>query len=174
VVESPRLTGVTRALLQRSVQYAIDVHVRCSASLDSGDPDLAVERRNRGSTRYLRAVPPSADAAAPVDDALARAWSAVEADWSSDDAHRRFLALCAASGKLSEAGRRYRLARDADPTREPEAKRRIDAILALATEQMLRQQTPRPEAKSSRASWVALGVALVIVGMTLWQLTRLR
>ena len=125
-----------------------------------------MERRNRGSTRYLRAVPPSADAAAPVDDALARAWSAVEADWSSDDAHRRFLALCAASGKLSEAGRRYRLARDADPTREPEAKRRIDAILALATE--------RPESKSSRTSWVALGVALVIVGMTLWQLTRLR
>jgi hypothetical protein len=127
--------------------------------------------RATGSARYRRDVP---QPPAPPDDALARAWEAVEADWSSDDAHRRFLALCAASGKLSEAGRRYRLARDADPAREPEAKRRIDAVLALATEQMFRNQTPRGEAKPSRVTWMAVGVALVIVGVTLYQLARLR
>lgn len=171
MAESAWLTGDPGHGAGACVQYAIDVHVGCSVSLDILVGDLDAERRKRGATRYGRAVSQPAD---PADDALAHAWAAVEADWSSDDAHRRFLALCAASGKLSEAGRRYRLARDADPARESEAKRRIDAILALATEQMLRHQTPRAEPKASRMTWVALGVALVIVGVTLWQLTRLR
>ncbi len=103
-----------------------------------------------------------------------RAWEAVEANWSSDDAHRRFLGLCAASGQLPEAGRRYRRVRDDDPARAAEAGRRIDALLALATEQLLRHQTPRPEARAPRVTFLAVGVALVIVGVTLWQLARLR
>ena len=58
--------------------------------------------------------------------------------------------------------------------RAPEAERRIQSLLALATEQLLRHKTPPPEKGTPRLTFVALGVALVIVGVTLWQLARLR
>jgi len=110
----------------------------------------------------------------PGADALVASWEAVLRDWESDDAHRRFLALGAATGRLAEAGQRYRQVRDGDAARAAEAERRIQAVLALATEQLLRQKTPAPERGTPRLTLIALGVALVIVGVTLWQLARLQ
>jgi hypothetical protein len=107
-------------------------------------------------------------------DELASAWASVERDWENDNAHRRFLALCAACDQLSEAGKRYRQVRDEDPARAAEAKRRIDGLLALATEQLLRQKTPPPTKSTPRLTFIAIGITAAIVGMTLWQLARLR
>jgi len=114
------------------------------------------------------------DRAEPSVDAVASAWENVEREWASDAAHKRFLALCVASHRLPEAGKRYRRVRDDDPARAVEAKRRIDALLALATEQLLVHKTPPPEKGTPRITFIAVGVALVIVAVTLWQLARLR
>lgn len=117
---------------------------------------------------------PDPDADDSSTDELVRAWQSVERDWTNDEAHRRFLALCAVSDRLAEAGRRYRRVRDEDPARAPQAERSIDALLAIATEQLLQHKTPPPQKSTPRLTFVALGVAAVIVGMTLWQLARLR
>jgi hypothetical protein len=124
--------------------------------------------------RAILGAVPESDAPDPRVDELASAWANVERDWASDDAHRRFLALCSAYDRLAEAGKRYRRVREEDPARAVEAERRIDGLLALATEQLLRQKTPPPKKGTPRLTFIAIGITAAIVGMTLWQLARLR
>lgn len=112
--------------------------------------------------------------AEPSVDAVTSAWENVEREWGSDAAHERFLAVCVASHRMPEAGKLYRRVRDDDPARAVEAKRRIDALLAIAAEQLLVHKTTPPEKGTPRITFVAVGVALMIVAVTLWQLARLR
>ncbi len=127
----------------------------------------------RGERAILRRVTGDDDDSYLATE-LRTAWEAVESDWENDDAHKRFLALCAASERLAVAGRRYRRVLDTDPARAAGAERRMQTLLTLATEQLLRHKTPPAEKGTPRLTLVAIGVAAVIIGMTLWQLTRLR
>lgn len=129
-----------------------------------------MERRERAILRRVT----GADDDSYLASELRAAWEAVESDWENDDAHKRFLALCAASERLAVAGQRYRRVLDTDPTRAAGAERRMQTLLTLATEQLLRHKTPPAEKGTPRLTLVAIGVAAVIIGMTLWQLTRLR
>lgn len=115
-------------------------------------------------------------ASAGEADALEAAWRAVLDDWGSPDAHKRFLVLADATGRLAEAGKRYRAIRerDADEARRAEAARRIDEILSLAIVRVS-AATPRGEAREtrSRIEWIALGVSAVLIAAALWAMLRL-
>ena len=105
----------------------------------------------------------------PIDEA----WGQVEADWGSEEAHRRFIAMCAALGRLPEAGRRYRQVRADDPARSEDASRHIDALIAMATQQLEATRVVRSGPEHKRAlTWAAFFIMLLLMGAGAWLLLR--
>jgi hypothetical protein len=100
------------------------------------------------------------------------AFRELEARWSEDAAHRRFIAFCATQGALAEAGKRYRKVREEDPTRRDEAARRIDSVLAQALQHMqLTRSEVKPSARNLR--WV-VGACVCLALFALLTLLRAR
>jgi hypothetical protein len=107
------------------------------------------------------------DEADPLDEA----WARVLATWDDDDAHRRFVSLAVALGRLPEAGRRYREVRDGDPDRRASAERHIEKLFGLAVQTLEAQKTPPPDPRANKKLlFVAIGVALSLVGAVAWSL----
>ncbi|HTU63217.1 MAG TPA: hypothetical protein VMF89_32375 [Polyangiales bacterium] len=101
------------------------------------------------------------------------AWDKLQADWQSDEAHRRFIALCALHGALGEAGSRYRAAREADPARSADVERRLAAVMAAALEQLSNART-KPREPTKRAMWLMVGICGFIVIQAVLALLRVR
>jgi hypothetical protein len=102
---------------------------------------------------------------------LSEAWNEVLANWRDDDAHRRFIALCEASGRLDFAGGCYRSVRDGDPEREAEARRRVSAVLAYTAKELERLKTPRTSGPSLLYGVLFL-TSLSMFLYSLWLLSR--
>ncbi len=103
-----------------------------------------------------------------VEETLETAWQKAEEAWDDDEAHRKFVALCVAFGRLEVAGGRYRAIRDSDPQRRAAAEERIEWVLAQAMATLeLTKSEPDPRPKR-RLLWVALVVAAALVGTALW------
>jgi hypothetical protein len=109
---------------------------------------------------------------AETDDELERAWSEVLGAWDDERAHQRFLVLADATGRLAEAGRRYRDVREREPERRAVAERRIDEILGKAIAQMKVIESSEPAKARSRLEWIGLGVSAALIAAALWQLIR--
>jgi hypothetical protein len=101
------------------------------------------------------------------------AWDKLQVDWQSDEAHRRFIALCATHGALGEAGSRYRALRDAEPARSAEIELRLKAVMAAALAQMSNARTPRPRAHN-RMMWLMVGACGFVVIQAILALLRVR
>lgn len=101
------------------------------------------------------------------------AWDKLQADWQSDEAHRRFISLCALHGALGEAGRRYRATREADPARAADVERRLSAVMAAALEQLSSART-KPREPTKRLMWLMVGVCGFIVIQAVLALLRVR
>jgi hypothetical protein len=101
------------------------------------------------------------------------AWSKLQADWQSEDAHRRFVALCATHGALGEAGTRYRRAREADPNLNADVERRLNAVMAAALEQLTSMRT-RPREPGKRVMWLMVGACGFVVIYAILTLLRVR
>ncbi len=95
----------------------------------------------------------------PVDEA----WEKVDQAWDDPEAHRRFIALCRAVGRLAEAGRRYRDVRENDPARAESAKAQIDALIAAAMVEMQAHRSPPPVARARR--WLTAAALLLMLGL---------
>lgn len=106
------------------------------------------------------------------EDELERAWSDVLDAWDDEDAHKRFVVLADATGRLAEAGRRYREVKEREPARSDVADRRIGEILAKAIAQMKVMERSEPAKARSRLEWIALGVSTALIAAALWQLVR--
>ena len=101
------------------------------------------------------------EAVDPIDEA----WARVEAEWEDEEAHRRFVAVCVALDRLSEAGKRYRAVRDGDSARHAEAVRQIDKLIALATQQLEDTRVTRAPAPHKRTlTWAAFFIMLTLMG----------
>ena len=101
------------------------------------------------------------------------AWNKLQADWQSDDAHKRFIALCAAHDALDEAGRLYRAARERDPKLRDDVERRLNAVMAAALDQLTRTRTPR-RARAKRSMWLMVGACGFFVIYAILTLLRVR
>jgi hypothetical protein len=108
-----------------------------------------------------------------ADDPLATAFRELERNWESDDAHRRFIALCATHGALDEAGRRYNGARTADPARAEDVARRLQQVTAAALEQLAQARSVRP-ARGRRLMWLMVGICGFVVIQAFLTLLRVR
>lgn len=105
----------------------------------------------------------------PIDEA----WAKVEAEWGSEDAHRRFVGVCVALDRLAEAGKRYRKVRETDPARREDAVKQIDTLIVLATQQLqdTRVEPTRTEHKRT-LTWAAFFIMLVLMGVGILRLIR--
>ncbi len=105
----------------------------------------------------------------PIDEA----WARVEAEWGSEQAHRRFVGVCVALDRLPEAGKRYRKVREADPSRRDYAVTRIDGLIALATQQLQDTRVEPARAEHKRTlTWAAFFMMLVLMGAGILLLMR--
>ncbi|MDH3728545.1 MAG: hypothetical protein OER77_13530 [Myxococcales bacterium] len=105
----------------------------------------------------------------PIDEA----WARVEAEWGDAEAHRRFVAVCVALDRLSEAGKRYREVRERDASRRDEASRQIDKLIALATQQLQDTRvTPAAVEHKRTLQWVAFAIMLGLMGVGAWLMMR--
>ncbi len=108
----------------------------------------------------------------PVDS-IEEAWAQVEAEWESEEAHRRFVGLCVALDRLPDAGKRYREVREADPSRREDAIKRIDTLIALATQQLQDTRVgPVTNQHKRTLTWAAFFIMLVLMGAGLLLLMR--
>lgn len=107
-------------------------------------------------------------------DPLDEAFAALLADFDNDELHKRFLALAQATGRLPDAGRRYRELKDAEPARAAAVQKRLDALLAVALADLAQRRPVRDDRPKQRLFWVALGVALFIAASAIYQLVRYR
>ncbi|MEM7434601.1 MAG: hypothetical protein AAF436_05565 [Myxococcota bacterium] len=103
----------------------------------------------------------------PVDEA----WGGVEAEWESDEAHRRFVGVCVALDRLPEAGKRYREVRERDPARREAAAAQIDKLLALATQRLEDTRvTPAVSDHKRTIQWVAFAIMMGLMAVAWWML----
>ena len=114
--------------------------------------------------------PPESAAADPLEGA----WEKVDRAWEDPETHRRFLALAATLGRLSEAGRRYREVRDRSPDRRAAAEKQIERLLALAMQDLALTRSPAPADGKRVTTWLGVAVTLMLVCATTWALLRLR
>ncbi len=105
----------------------------------------------------------------PIDEA----WARVEAEWGSEEAHRRFVAICVALDRLPEAGTRYRHVRDTNPARREDAERHIERLLTLAAQRLQDTRVVPAVASHKRTlTWVAFTIMLLLMGAGAWLLMR--
>lgn len=106
-------------------------------------------------------------------DPIEEAWERVEAEWGSEEAHRRFVGVCMTMDQLPEAGRRYRQVHEHNPTRREEAGRQIERLIAIATQQLADTRTAAPSMAPKRVlQWVAFAIMLGLMGVGTWLLMR--
>lgn len=96
-----------------------------------------------------------------VFDAL---WSGVINDWENEARHHKFLEQARLDGALLEAAARYRPLRD-DPERGAVAKKRLEAIAFLATQELLAHKT---EPRKGPPRWVVALAVSVCLSLLAW------
>ncbi len=109
-----------------------------------------------------------------VEDPIAKAWSRVEAAWEDDEEHRRFVALCVALERLPEAGQRYRQVCDTNSARKDEAHRRIDALIAVATEKLRETAADKFHLRDSKRTLVVFTFIVMgtLMAVAIWLMLR--
>ena len=115
--------------------------------------------------------------AEPGNDPIETAWAELLGSWEDDAAHKRFIGLASGLGRLADAGRKYREARDAPdssadlgalPKRREIAEKRIGEILGIAVVTMAAHKTAPPEKNHPKLLFVATGVCLAMILFAVW------
>ncbi|MBI2388182.1 MAG: hypothetical protein HYV09_01085 [Deltaproteobacteria bacterium] len=104
----------------------------------------------------------------PTDAQLAvlqALWTGVVNDWDDEDRHTRFLDHAREIGALPEAARRYGALRD-DPERGELARKRLQAIALLATNELYATRTSRPSRRTP--GWLVAVAVAVCVALLGW------
>lgn len=96
------------------------------------------------------------------------AWQEVRQNWSDEQAHRKFIVFCQATGQLSDAARRYRHVIATDPLRKNDAEHHIEEITLAALAGLAVDRVALPEKRYSRLTLFAAGVFIGMVGWAIW------
>lgn len=108
------------------------------------------------------------------DDPIESAWAKVLAEWEDERAHKAFVLLASSTGRLGEAGRRYREVQASDPARAEVAKRETDRILALAMQNLATLKTEPPRSSKAVLMAIAFAVMSALIVSALWAVLRMR
>ncbi len=96
-------------------------------------------------------------------------WKRVTDQWDDPAAHGSFLEYCQRAGALSDAAARYR-GMAGDRERGPEAQRRLQAVVLLATQAMMADRMPPQQGPPGWLSVVTFALCAAGVGYTLFRL----
>jgi hypothetical protein len=105
--------------------------------------------------------PPSRDA---IFEAL---WRRVDEAWADDRAHAALLEHAARTQALPELAGRYR-ALLGDPARGEIAQKRLDAIVAAATQLLFSQKTPKPGNVPLPLTLSVFGICVFMLAWLAW------
>ena len=100
----------------------------------------------------------------PIDDA----WGRLLSQWDDDEAHGKFIGLCATMGCLPEAGRLYREVRETDPERRAMAEKQIDRLLTHAMQSLEAHRTEPPKRSPRTLLLVAILMMLGMIAAASW------
>jgi hypothetical protein len=102
----------------------------------------------------------------PVLDAL---WARVLESWDDDKTHAALLEHALRSQALPEIAGRYRALTD-DPQKGEVAKKKLDGIVAAATQMLMSMKTPKPGKVPLPMTLSAFGVAGLLLAWLAWAL----
>jgi hypothetical protein len=102
----------------------------------------------------------------PVLEAL---WERALGAWEDDKVHGAILEYALRTQALPEVAGRYR-SLVADPERGARAQKRIDALVATATQSLFATKTPRPEKVPLPITLSAFGVCALLLAWLAWAL----
>lgn len=108
-----------------------------------------------------------------LDEQRESLWKCVVERWDEEATHATFLEYCRRTDALSDAATRYR-GMSGDRDRGPEAQRRLQGVVVLATQAMMTQRSSPPQ---KAQSWLFVLVAVLCsvgVGYSLFRLLSLR
>jgi hypothetical protein len=97
-------------------------------------------------------------------------WKRVIEDWEDEKTHAALLQHAVRVGALPEIAGRYRTVAS-DPTKAEVAQKKINGIMAAATEMLMSMKTPRPGKVPLPITLSALAICLTMLGwlaMVLW------
>jgi len=100
-------------------------------------PEETAEETAKDTRADALVAPPEADGDA-IFEAL---WKRVEEAWDDDKPHRAILEHALRTEKLPDLAGRYRALKD-DPEKGPRAQKKIDDIVAAATQLLMTMKTP--------------------------------
>jgi phage terminase large subunit-like protein len=104
-------------------------------------------------------------------DALDLLWKRALDAWDDPKPHAALLELALQTERLPDLAGRYRALLD-DAEKGAMAKKRIDAILAAATQMLMSMKTPKPTKNPPWLVGSALVVLIVTVGYLAWAIAR--
>lgn len=100
----------------------------------------------------------------PIDEA----WERLSSHWDDDEAHRKFIGLCATMSRLPDAGRLYREVRDRDETRRAVAEKQIDRLLTRAMQSLEAYRTEAPKRSPRTLLVIAVLMMLGMIAAVSW------
>lgn len=101
-------------------------------------------------------------------DPVADAWRRLLEQWDDDDAHCKFIGLCATMDRLPDAGRLYREVRESDGERRAIAEKQIDRLLAHAMQSLEAHRTEPPKRSPRTLLLIAVLVMLGMIAAASW------
>ena len=101
-------------------------------------------------------------------DPVVDAWQRLLGQWDDDEAHRRFIGLCATMNRLPDAGRLYREVRETDAARRPVAQKQIDRLLAHAMQSLEAHRTEPPKRSPRALLLIAILTMLAMIAAASW------
>jgi hypothetical protein len=100
----------------------------------------------------------------PILDAL---WARVLEAWDDDKTHAALLEHAMRAQALPEIAGRYRSLSE-DPDKAPLAKKKLDGIVAAATQMLMSMKTPAPGKTPLPITLSAAGVSLLLLAWLAW------
>ena len=110
---------------------------------------------------------------ATQEQSIDLAWQKVLENFSDENSHRRFLILCQAMGKLSEAAKRYREIKDRDPEHADTADKQLEKVLAAAVAALSASRSEKLKPALNKMTVFAIGVFLMMLFFVVWGLRKI-
>lgn len=106
-------------------------------------------------------------------DVFEALWSKVLEQWTDEKRHAAILAYALEKENLPELAGRYRALQD-DPEKGTIAKKRIDALVAAATQLLMATKTPPPPKSNKALTFFTAIICAIIVSWIAWMLMKMR